>query len=76
MKRDLKDFTRQTNIQLIVGAVLLFFLLGDGLIFIIWGSSAAVMGLLCLGSGLVPITVIYLVFLIIDWIIKKARKDE
>ena len=75
MKRDPEKFMQQTNLQLIVGGVLILFIVGDGLVFFLLGPSAAAMGLLCIGAGFIPIVVIYLVFLLIDWIVKNARKE-
>jgi hypothetical protein len=75
MKRDLQKFAQQTNTQLIIGGVLLLFIVGDGLVYIFMGPTGAVMGLLCIGAGFIPIIIIYLVFLLIDWILKNARKE-
>jgi len=46
MTRDLRKYVRQTNFQLIAGALILLFIIGDGLIYLFYGSSAAVLGLL------------------------------
>lgn len=75
MKRDLREYARQTNTRLIVGGVLLLFIVGDGLIYIIYGPGAAISGLLCLGVGLVPILLIMLVMTVIDWVVKHADRD-
>ena len=44
--RDLRRYANQTNFRLIVGGLLLLFIVGDGLIYIIYGSAAAISGLL------------------------------
>ena len=75
MSRDLRKYARQTTTQLIVGGILLLFVVGDGLIYLIYGSGAAITGLLCLGAGLVPLLIIWLVFWVMDWFLKRA-KDE
>lgn len=75
MKRDLREYARQTNTRLIVGGVLLLFIVGDGLIYFIYGPGAAISGLLCLGIGLVPILLIMLVLTVIDWVVKHADRD-
>jgi hypothetical protein len=75
MNRDLRKFAQNTNVQLIGGGLLLLFIIGDGLIFLIYGQSAAIFGLLCMGIGLIPIMIIYLVFVLLDWIVKNARKE-
>ena len=72
--RDLRKYAQQTNLRLIVGAVLLLFVVGDGLIYLIYGPQSALMGLICLGIGLAPIGLILLSFMIIDWVVKRANR--
>ncbi len=72
MTRDLRKYARQTNTRLIAGAILLVLLIGDGLIYWIYGQGAAVMGLLCILAGMVPMVLVFLVLLLLDWIRKKA----
>jgi hypothetical protein len=74
MKRDLRQYARQTNVQLAVGAFLLVFVLGLGLIYLIYGPAAALSGLLCLLGSLVPIGLILLALYGIDWIVKRENK--
>jgi hypothetical protein len=71
--RDLEKYARQTNVRLIVGALLLVFLIGDGLIYLVYGAGAAVMGFLCLLGGLVPIILIVAFLALMDWIVKRAN---
>lgn len=73
MNRDLRDYAKKTNIQLAVGAFILLFIIGLGLIWLIYGGGAASFGLFCLMAGLAPIVIIVLVFLGIEWILKSAR---
>jgi membrane protein implicated in regulation of membrane protease activity len=75
MKRDLRNYARQTNLRLIAGALLILLIVGEGLIFIIYGPGAAVTGLLCVGAGLFPVILIVLIFFGIDWIIKRANRE-
>lgn len=73
--RDLRDYTRQTRIQLIGGALVLLFIVGDGLIYLIYGAAAALMGLSCMGMG-VGLAVIFLViFWLMEWLVKKANRN-
>ena len=67
MGRDLRKYARQTNVRLTVGALLLLFIVGDGLIYLIYGKGAAVFGLLCILGGLVPVALTVLVLILIDW---------
>lgn len=73
VKRDLRDYARQTNIQLAAGAFVLLFILGLGLIWLIYGPGAAITGFLCLLGALVPILLILLFLFGIDWIVKRAN---
>ena len=75
MPRDLRKYAQQTNTQLIFGGILVLFLVGDGLIWLIYGREAAILGLTCMGLGLLPVILIFLVFLGMDWVIKRSKKD-
>lgn len=75
MKRDLRNYARQTSFRLLVGGLLLLFIVGDGLIYLIYGPRAAVLGLLCLGLGLLPVLLILLIFCLMDWVIQRAKRQ-
>ena len=75
MSRDLRKYANQTTVRLIVGALLVLFIIGIGLIYLIYGSSAALMGVLCLLAGMIPVVLIVLVLLFLDWIRKRADRD-
>jgi hypothetical protein len=66
MTRDLRKYARQTRTRLLAGALLLLFLVGDGLIWAIYGREAAVMGLVCILAGLAPLLAIVLVLLLLE----------
>ncbi|HMZ07493.1 MAG TPA: hypothetical protein PK078_07730 [Anaerolineales bacterium] len=76
MSRDLRKYSKQTNTQLVVGAVLLLFLVGLGLIWAIYGFGAAVTGLLCILAAFIPIGLIFIALYGLDWIVKRANPDE
>jgi hypothetical protein len=76
MGRDLRKYHRQTNYQLIAGALILLFIVGGGLVYLIWGYSTAISTLLCMGAALIPAGLIISIFWIMDWIVKRARKNE
>ncbi|MBI3739896.1 MAG: hypothetical protein HY258_12680, partial [Chloroflexi bacterium] len=59
MKRDLRDYAKQTNVQLALGAFVLLFVVGIALIYFIYGPRAAALGFLCLLAALVPIGLIF-----------------
>ena len=73
--RDINKYNRDTSIRLIVGAVLLVFLIGDGLIFLIYGNGPGMMGLICLFIGMLPILMIALVIYFLEWIVKHANRE-
>jgi hypothetical protein len=73
MKRDLRAYARQTNVRLAAGALLLLFVVGLGLIWLIYGQGAASFGFFCLLAGLSPVVLIVLIFLAIDWMLRNVR---
>jgi hypothetical protein len=73
--RDLRGYARQTQVRLIAGGLLLLFLVGDGLIYIIYGPGAAVFGLMCLFAVLIPIALIVLILGGFEWIVKRANRE-
>ena len=73
MKRDLRLYARQTNVRLAAAAVVLLFGVGLALIYFIYGSGAAVVGLLCLLGALVPVVLILIALYGIDWIVRRAN---
>ncbi len=75
MTRDLRKYIRQTNIRLILGALVILFIVGDGLIYFIYGSSAALMGFICLLAGMTPVVLVVLILLLLDWIAKRANRE-
>ncbi|MDX9851467.1 MAG: hypothetical protein RBT01_13240 [Anaerolineaceae bacterium] len=75
MSRDLKKYTSQTNVQLIIGGFVLLFVVGLGLIAIFYGTGAALVGLLCLLGGLVPIGLVALLLFGLDIFVKRINKD-
>jgi hypothetical protein len=76
MSRDLRKYMKDTNVQLIAGAMLMLFLVGLGLVWIIYGFGAAVMGFLCILGAMVPIGLILLFLNLSDWILKRTGRDD
>lgn len=72
--RDLNKYRHDTNIRLIVGALILIFLLGDGLVFVIYGAGPGLIGLTCLLISLVPLLLVALIIFILDWSVKRANR--
>lgn len=71
--RDLREYSKQTNVRLALGAFILLFVVGVGLIWLIYGEGAAGMAFTCLLAALFPVILILLIFVAIEWILKHAR---
>jgi hypothetical protein len=75
MSRDLRKYAQQTNVRLIFGGLVVLFVVGIGLIYSFYGQGAALIGLLCLLVGLIPVILIWLLFFLLDLITKRADKE-
>ena len=75
MSRDLRKFSQNTNVRLAIGFVVLLLVVGDGLIYLIYGRSAALMGIVCILGGLAPIVLIAGLMFLIDQVVKKANDE-
>ena len=75
MGSDLRKYTSQTTVRLIVGALILLFVIGTALIWWLYGPAAALMGLLCLLGALLPIGLIWLLMIGLDWIVKRLNEE-
>lgn len=75
MPRDLRKYASKTNIQLAVGGLLLVFVVGVGLIALIYGPGAALMGFLCILGGVILIGLIVLLVFGLDVILKRINKE-
>ncbi len=72
MSRDLRRYARNTNARLAAGFLLILFIVGDGLIYAIYGREAAIAGFVCILAGLSPLVLIVLALYGMDWIAKKV----
>lgn len=75
MSRDLRKYARQTRAQLLGGLFLLVFLVGDGLIFILYGKEPALLGLICLLAALLPVLIVVVILSIMDRVVKHDHRD-
>ena len=73
--RDLRRYARQTNVRMVTGFLLILFLVGDGLIYAVWGREAAVMGLVCILAGLAPLGLTALILWGIEWVVRMNNED-
>lgn len=72
MTRDLRKYARQTNLRLFVGFFLILYLVGDGLIYYLYGLEPAIFGLMCLLAGTIPLILIALIL----WGMEKVVERE
>ena len=70
MSRDLREYTKNTQVRLIAGFLILVLLVGDGLIYVFYGRGAALLGLACMLGALLPVGLIILFLWITDRIVK------
>jgi hypothetical protein len=73
MAGDMRKYSRQTNFRLLVGFIILLFVIGGGLIYWFYGSRAALIGLMCLVVGLLPLLLIWLVLVGLEWLAKRGE---
>ena len=72
--RDLRAYSRRTQVGLALGALTLLLLVGDGLIWIIYGRAAAGLALLCTAIGVAPLLLIWLALAGIGWLAKRLDR--
>jgi hypothetical protein len=75
MSTDLRRYTSQTTVRLIIGALILLFVAGGGLIWWLYGLGPMLMGILCLLGALIPIGMIWLVMVGLDLLVKKLNEE-
>ena len=71
MSKDLREYARSTQVRLIAGFLLLVFIVGDGLIFIFYGTGAGLAGLICLFGALLPILLVVFFLWVADRVVAK-----
>jgi hypothetical protein len=71
----LRKYARQTNVRLVVGALMILLIVGDGLIYLFFGPASAAFGAVCILLGLLPILAIILFLFGLEWLVKLADRD-
>lgn len=74
MSRDLRKYARRTNLRLVVGGILLILVIGVGLIYLFYDLQAALLGLVCLLSGITILLMIWLSLWAIEKIVHRANQ--
>lgn len=73
MPKDTRNYNNQTRSRLVIAFVVLLFTVGLGLIALVYGTNAALLGLLCLLGMLIPVGLVALVMFGLDKIVKKDQ---
>ena len=73
--RDLRRYAGTTQSRLVLGVILLIFLVGDGLVFVLFGVEAGQYALLCTALGLLPLIVIFALLWFLGWIAGRGRNE-
>jgi hypothetical protein len=76
MARDLRKYASQTTFRLILGALILLFVVGLGLIWWLYGFRGAVLGFFCLLGALVPLGLILFFIFGLDAVVKRFNRDR
>jgi fucose permease len=71
---DYRQMRRRTDRNLIVGGFLIMFVVGGGLIALLWGVEAMLQSWLCIGGGALLLFVFVIVFRMLD-IISKSEDE-
>ncbi|MFN2147505.1 MAG: hypothetical protein ACK2T2_03880 [Anaerolineales bacterium] len=74
-RRDLRRYANQTSIRLVAGMLILLFIVGNGLIFLIYGEGAVRTSLLCMLAFFVPVFLIVLLLALFGWIAKRGHHE-
>lgn len=69
--RDLRKYARNTTIQLFTGGILLVLVVGNVLIWWLYGPGAVRMSLLCMLVFIVPVLLAFGGLAVMDWIVKR-----
>ncbi len=75
-ERDLRQYARGTFIRLGVFGLLLIFIVGNLLIRWIYGPEALGLSISCMSVALLPGLLIVGILALMNWVVKRARKDE
>lgn len=69
--RDLREYSKQTFVRLVFGGFVFIIIIAEILIYLFYGKSAAISGFICILLGLIPLGLIWLFFIGLEWLVKK-----
>ncbi len=70
--RDLRKYASQTSFRLVLWFILSLFVIGIGLIWLIYGRNAALLGVLCLLGAGIPVALIAIFIFGLDRFTKRS----
>ncbi len=70
MTKDLRNYTKQTRLRLVIWFLITLFVIGLGLIWLIYGARSALLGFFCLIGSSIPIGLIFLFLFGLDVLVK------
>ncbi len=65
---DSRGFQRELERELIIGGLIIGLIVGVGLIYLIWGRTAALTSLLCFVLFIGVIAIVWVFLLLVDWL--------
>ena len=71
--RDLREYARNTQVRILLGALALLFGVGGILIGVFYGPGGAALGVVCLGVALAPVLLIAAALWGLEWIARRNR---
>lgn len=71
---DLRKYASQTSVRLVLGFILVLLMVGLGLVGWLYGRNAAILGFFCLLGAGIPIGLIAIFILGLDFFVKKSSK--
>jgi TM2 domain-containing membrane protein YozV len=71
--KDLREYSKKTRTRLVFGSLALIFVVGDGLIYLLYGKEAGLFGLVCTLGALLPVLLIIALLEIADKVVKKNQ---
>jgi hypothetical protein len=72
--RDLRRYARSTQARLVIGAIALL-IVGDGLVWWLFGWPTARSALICTGFGLLLALLVAAWFWLLSWFARRAKGD-
>lgn len=69
--RDLRKYSQQTMVRLVIGGIFVIIIVAEILIAIFYGRDAAFAGAVCIVIGLIPLILTWLFLLGLERLVKK-----